>query len=353
MSVSPSRILVMELWGIGDVVMMSVVLKPLRVAFPNSEIVVLCQDHGREILKENRELDSFVTFKFPWTAFRGKYCFWRWDWQALGRLIRGLRARRFDLCLDARGEARNSFLAWLIGASRRVGYCFKGGGIFLTDVVATGQPARHRVEDWRGLLAYLGVSAGEAPRPVLQTTAEEEQTARAWLLSRGIGGTELLVGIHPGARIPTRRWSADRFLSVARSLRQEYGVKILVFVEPDGYGDEMAREGGFLPVKLPLREMMAVLKYTRLLVCNDGGAMHLASGLGVATVAVFGPTDPVRFAPWGPGHEIVIRKDVPCRPCFDYCSYKRPWCLEDVDADSVRTVAIKKLSDLVSREESA
>ena len=110
------RILVMELWGIGDVVMMSAVLAPLRKAYPQAEICVLCQDHGREVLGQNKEISRFHCFKFPWTVFHGKYFFWTWDWRGLWRTLRALRQEKFDLILDARGDPRNDLLSFMTGA---------------------------------------------------------------------------------------------------------------------------------------------------------------------------------------------------------------------------------------------
>jgi len=67
--------------------------------------------------------------------------------------------------------------------------------------------------------------------------------------------------------------------------------------------------------KTTLAQFMAALVSTRLVLCNDSGAMHLASALGVRTVAIFGSTEPALTGPLGP-RTVVLRHHVPCSPCF-------------------------------------
>jgi heptosyltransferase-2 len=67
--------------------------------------------------------------------------------------------------------------------------------------------------------------------------------------------------------------------------------------------------------KTSLTEFMAALVSARLVLCNDSGAMHVASALGVPTLAVFGSTEPQLTGPMG-GRSRVLRHHVPCSPCF-------------------------------------
>src|SRR5207245_6280525 len=64
-----------------------------------------------------------------------------------------------------------------------------------------------------------------------------------------------------------------------------------------------------------LKELIALLRRTRLLITNDSGPMHLAAAVGTPVIALFGPTDPARTGPYGTGHT-VLRSGVPCSPCF-------------------------------------
>jgi ADP-heptose:LPS heptosyltransferase len=340
------KILIVELWGIGDTVMMSSVLATLREKFPAALIFVLCQQHGADVLKENQEIDRFFIFKFPWTVFKGKYRLWQWDWKGLIGLIRTLRLEKFDLILDARRDPRNNFLSFLIGAKKRVGYGWKVCGFFLTDVVGLKDEKTHRVEAWKGLLAHLGVQTGNV-RPDIHISAEEKKWADEFLKSNGISDKDFVIGIHPGARIKTRCWPLERFAAVTAHVQRQYNAKVIVFIEPSGYGADIQPQVEHLKVKLSLRETAAVMNTLNLLICNDTGTMHLAAALGVCVVAVFGPTCPLRFGPFGKGHKVVIKNDCSCRPCFDRCRYHEPLCLTGIATEEVIREVDHQLKDLL------
>ncbi len=323
------KILVVELWGIGDVVMMSAVLKPLREKFPVAEICILAQEHGRQVLLHDKDVSRVFVYKFPWTAFQRKYCLWRWDGKGLLAMVRTLRREKFDLVLDARGDPRNDVLSWLIAPRR---YVRRPGG---------PRAGRHRLDDWGRLLNMLDArDAGLQPHLVIGQ--EESAQAREFIGDKFPRRAGKLVGIHPGAAQPVRRWSLARFEALASRLRQHAGADVLMLVDPDGCGEDAALRLGIPYLKGSLRALMAVVAQLDLLVCNDTGVMHMAHGLGVPLVAVFGPGDPSFIGPRDHG-AVVIR---PCahRPCFDRCRQAvKMDCLDAVSLDDVWRVVEKKV----------
>ena len=347
--ISFKKILILELWGIGDAVMMSPILAPLREKFPEARISVLCQQHAADILKENRQISRFFIFKFPWTVFKGKYRLWQWDWKGLIGLIRTLRLEKFDLILDARRDPRNNFLSFLIGAKKRVGYGWKVCGFFLTDVVGLKDEKTHRVEAWKGLLAHLGVQTGNV-RPDILISAEEEKWAGEFLKNNGISDHDLVIGIHPGARVKVRCWPLEKFAAVAGHVQKKHGAKVVVFIEPGGYGQDMALDVNHLKTKLSLRQTAAVISRLDLLICNDTGTMHVAAAFGVPIVSVFGPTCPVRFGPYGKTHRIIIKDNCCYRPCFDHCRYHEAICLVEISTKDVIEMVDRQLQDLKKKE---
>lgn len=321
-----SKILIMELWGIGDVVMMSAILKPLRAAFPQAEICVLSQEYGAEILKENTEVDRFFVFKFPWTAFRGKYLFWRWDWWGIFRIITSLHREKFDLILDARGDPRNDVLSFLIGFRQRV-------------VWKKSHLPSHRIDHWGEFLRYLGIQF-DSLTPSIQLSEEERAEADKFLDNKFSARPKALVGIHPGAGQKIRCWPMARFQEVAaRLIEQKIGV--LVLAEPDGYGSEIARNLSVLHSQGDIRQLAALISQMDLLICNDTGVMHIASAVGTPVVAIFGPGAPDFIGPREAG-EVVI-KECPDRPCFDSCRRKSAECLEGVSVDDVWAAVLRQL----------
>jgi heptosyltransferase-2 len=98
----------------------------------------------------------------------------------------------------------------------------------------------------------------------------------------------------------------------------------------------------FLAGKTTLGELMGLLGSLAILVTNDSGPMHLASAIGVPTVAVFGPTDERETGPLGRNAR-VIRKNVDCSPCLHKECPTDLRCMREVQVDEVCEVAMKLL----------
>ena len=335
--VYPGKILIMELWGIGDLVMMSAFLKPLKENYPNARITVLSKEVGKTLFKEDPSIDEFISFDFPWTRFKKKYALWSWDWPGVFRVIARLRKEKFDLVLDARGDIRNNLLSFLSGANMRLGYGWTGGGYFLTDNLKNTLKDLHRVDAWLELLRYLGFKA-DGYRPYLCVSKDEEKISEDFLKANGIDSRDFIVGIHPGARIKTRCWPLDRFGKIAEVTRDTCKSRIIIIMEPEGYGEEISINGENFKVKLTLRQLISLIKKLNLLICNDGGVMHIAGAVNTPVVAIFGPTEPAWFSPYGANNTVVIENDMPCRPCFDYCKYDRAVCLDRITVNQVNEV---------------
>ena len=339
------NILIIELWGIGDLVMMGVILESLKRSFPGTKISLLSKPQAKVIFKDSGLIQEYIEFEFPWTKFKAKYRFWKWDWQGIIGIARYLKAQRFDLSMDARGDFRNNLLSFIIGAKRRIGYAFTGGSYFLTEALSSDFKTRHRIDAWLNLLKYLGLKV-DSPMPYLALSKEDEVRAADILSACGIKEEDPLIGIHPGAKIKVRCWPLERFARVAEYARDKYKVKIIVFVEPDGYGEDMPIAGEHIKLKASLRELMALIKKLRLLVCNESGPMHLACALGVPVIAIFGPGSKASLGPCGPNDTVVNKENITCRPCFDYCRFSEPFCISGISTQEVFLALDKQMRSI-------
>src|SRR5215208_900984 len=157
------KILVLELWHMGDVVLATSVLQSLRMMYPDAKITLLAKSHACELLASSDLVDEIVTYDFPWTAMSDKYDPSRYDRLAIRAVVKRLREQQFDLCLDCRMDLRSNVLTRSIGAKRRVGYDFGGGGFLLTDAIPAPAPDQHKVDDWMTLLDPLRATANGIP----------------------------------------------------------------------------------------------------------------------------------------------------------------------------------------------
>ncbi len=302
----PKTILVVEYWRLGDVVMLTPFMKTLRRQYPRTRIVLLANPNSIPLLDAQEWVDEVITVRVPWAQHDSrlrKYI--SRHWLELLRCMVKLRVRNFDWGFSARADIRDNFILWAVGVKRRLGYGYGYGASLLTDVVTPDISKPHFSDRWLHLLEYLGKPVLDR-QPQLDLTVEEKTAARRYLFELGIRETEVVIGVHAGARNPIRQWGENNFLEVAKKLAARFPIKVIWFQEARSTQFGRDSEGWLIPVTLSLRKFLGVLAHCRLLVCNDTGPMHLATALGVPVVAVFGATMPAWWGPRGEGRRNLV-----------------------------------------------
>jgi heptosyltransferase-2 len=226
--------------------------------------------------------------------------------------VEQLRAGKFRSAVLLPNSLRAAAEAWRAGIPERIGYARGGRSLLLTHPIpAPGRnPARlHQRYYYLDLITAIG-GPSNASLPKLR---KEPTIVTGW---RG-----LVVAICPGAEYgPAKRWPVEHFVAVARHFIATRKAKIVLLGAPGDVpiAEEFTRQ---LPGvedrvgKTSLAQFMAALVSARLVLCNDSGAMHLASALGVPTLAIFGSTEPLLTGPMG-ARSRALRHHVPCSPCF-------------------------------------
>jgi heptosyltransferase-2 len=344
---APRSFLVVEPWGIGDVVLSTALLRALRAHYPAARIALLAKSYAKDLLANSGLVDEVIPFDFPWTAFTGKLSPGKYVPSEFRQLIRELRARDFDVSLDARRDIRSNAVTYLAGARRRIGYDFGGGAHLLTDVLPSGTQDEHKVSDWLALLAPLGVNNQASFAPSLTVTESERAGARRRIATLGLSTERPIVGIHPGASNAVRRWDPDRFAAVIDLLVEERGVQVLLFEEKQGDSGAITPRHWVRRIKSDLRCFMSLVTQCDLLLCSDSGPMHIANALGVPVTALFGPQRREWYGPRGERDRVVQIDDMPCRPCFDACIFATPHCMEQITVDAVVSAIETQLDRLV------
>lgn len=309
-SMQPERILVIEPWNLGDVVISTVMLAELRSRYPQARISLLAKPHATELLEESGLVDEIISFDFRWTAQRNKYSFGIRTVREMMSLVRKLRAERFDVTIDSRMDIRSNLIAAMTRAPLRLGYDIGGGGWLLTNTLPSDRPESHKVDDWLALMDLLPGSSRE-PRqrshPTLVVSSGEKDRARQTLLSLGVVDTPV-VAYHPGGSHPGKRWPRTQLAQLISEVKKELGGNHIVFLGPEEH-DFDSLPADTIVVRPSLRELMGLLTCCDALVCNDSGPMHVADALGVPVVAIFEMGNPQWFGPSGE-HATVIRGEL-------------------------------------------
>ncbi len=311
-SVKP-KLLVVELWGMGDLV---IATPFLQAASEKYSVTLLAKPYATDLQRRFWPAVRVAPFVAPWTAFRGKYRLLSWPWREIFRL-RSLAAERFDLGLTARWDPRDHLLLKLLRARRRLGFPRLRSQIFLTDPLARPHPAAHRYENWRVLGRPLGL---ELPaREQLQMSARPS-------------GRDVVV--HTGAGQPVRVWPLARYRSLVERLRSR-NYRVQVACDPDQRGWWLAAGEKEVATPRTVSELLVVMECAGVFIGNDSGPCHLAAFCGVPTFTIFGPQLPEWFAPLHPAAEWLEGKPCPYKPCSDYCRFPSPACMVRSGEDEV------------------
>lgn len=321
MPADPRRILVIRRDNIGDLVLTTPLIRALRRRYPSAWLGVLGTGYNIPVLAGHPDLDAVYAYdKAKHRPDRSRFSVYA---ATLGTLL-SLRRQRPDLAILAGSGAQTQAarLAGLIRPRAVLGFVESGMPRTVSMPVPYGDGARlHAAEDVFRLGVPLGI--GGAPGPcVLAADAAEAARFRATLASAGRG--RRAVAVHVSARRVRQRWPVERFADLLGRLGAETEVlPVLMWApgpadDPRHPGDDdkaaaiLARlpEGAALPWPTrSLAELGGALSACTLMICADGGAMHVAAGLGVPAVALFGDSPRARWHPWGVPHAVLDGPD--------------------------------------------
>jgi len=330
------RLLVVRTAYTGDVVMTLPILKPLKARFPAAEITFLTSRAAAPLLDRHPCVDRVIAYDPFWFYASPKADYLRF--------IKGMRGQVFDLVLEARGDIRDLLLLVAPLKARYKVSCGIGGGAYLLTHVVPYGGVTHRVEYHLNMARALGAEVGNVEWGF--TLADEEQQAVDELLAaRGLGGP--FVAVHPGSRLPLKRWPLKSCRALYERIIDEVGLPIVVLGserEREMCGHivgQMARPPVSLAGALSLRELAGVLSKAALFVCNDSAPMHIAAAVGTPTVAVFGPSDSVETGPYG-NRARVVERSMPCRAT---CDENR--CRHRVHHECMRSITVDEVFEAV------
>jgi ADP-heptose:LPS heptosyltransferase len=360
----PPKILLIRLRLIGDVIFTTPAIRAVRRVFPDSSITYLVEDHAAPAVRDNPHLDRVMVID--------RASGWRRVIQDL-TVAKQLRHEGFDIVVDFHGGPRGSFLTWASGAKIRLGYEVKGRSWMYTTSVARPRELRprHSVENQWDLLPYLSPALAGAPdraidRTEMAANAEADARVARRLQDAGVSGAHRLIVIHVSAGNPFRRWPSGHFESLAVQLGAADPVRRIILTSgpsevqaarqiadrarqrlgvvrgDSGLGDTVL--GG---QEFTLTELRSLVARAALFIGGDSGPLHVASTTDVPIVGLYGPTLPVRSAPWRPEAlvtEAVELTDLPCRPCDQrHCEPGDFRCLTTVSPDVVSQAAERAL----------
>jgi len=338
-----SRTLIIKPSSMGDVVQALPVLTALKETHPRAHVSWLVATPFAGILEGHPRLDDLLLFD---RKRFGRFSFSLTVAAEFVRFLQDLRRRRFTTVIDLQGLFRSGLLTLATGAPTRVG--FRGARelapLFYTAEVVPPHHVVHAVDRYLALARRIGL-APAAARDHLPIAPAARSAIRQRLAEAGLAPGEPFLAVCADARWPTKRWPAERFAAVLERLRAERGARAVLLGGPDAtdgariIADRMTDPPIDLTGSTTLKELAAVLGEARVLLTNDSGPMHVAAAVGRPVVAIFGPTNPKRTGPYGPGHRVLAGRAA-CSPCYRRrCVYDRAsaamLCLTNITPETV------------------
>lgn len=300
------RILVVRVGAMGDVLHALPAVAGLREARPDWKVDWVVDPRWDSLLMDAEGRGPIVHRIHPAeTRLWSKAPVSLTTLRSIAELRRALRKERYDLVVDMQGTLRSAVIGRMARGKDFAGFSDPreglAAGFYSRKLERRG---KHVVDQGAAL---LGEACGFAlrPEPVILPHA----TAADLWAEELVGGRSICL-LAPGAGWDAKRWPAEKFGLLANELRK-MGMDVIINSshKDDPLAAAVVRaSGGSARVEVcDVAGLVALVRRSTVVVGGDSGPMHLAAALGVPVVALFGPTDPERNGPWGPGKQMVLR----------------------------------------------
>ncbi len=304
--------------GLGDSIWATPAIRALRAHYPKGYIAILTSQTGKEIFETNPHLDEIFLIEHLW------------------KVLFQLRKRTIHTVIIFHTSQRIILpFCRYIKAHRVIGSpgMYKGLDHLLDHILPDTQS--HEIIRRLHLVHAVGAIPPEKPQLEIHITKKDSAPISHYPLENALC-------IHPGAQNKFKCWPLESFALVAKKMQANLRCSILLVGSPMEKNQLLTLKNligsGDCITDCSIRSYAALLKKVRLFLTNDTGPMHLAAAVHTQTIALFGPTNPLRCGPLHAPHVHVLATQPTCTPCLrKKCN--EPFCLMQISPDTVYTLA--------------
>ena len=302
-------ILVTEYHRIGDVLIISPVLKSLKSKFPKAHLILICNKEVGRLASHLNLADEVYTLNVPWTN-------WDWSilpWWKIRSKAKSFSAKKIDLAFDFKGDIRNAWFLWLTRPKISFGYNTTGGNYFFTNPMEMNQNL-HQLYRAFNLVSAVGCQ-------------HIEDQKDQWVFNN-----DGAVVIHIGATDNRRSWLLDHWIKLINLLKNDFKIAIVDVHEAQQLISEV-KDSRVEIFKGDLIQFKSWLTNQKCLIAPDSMAAHLAAYLKIPVVTLFGSQDPKLTSPIAEKSMVITPETI--------CSHKREhWrlcseCMHSITPDKV------------------
>ena len=336
------KVLVIKIAAIGDFLMATPALRSLKMNKNITGVSLLAGRSIEAVVCDNPDLDQ-IFYLDDRRIFRGGLPakvveVMKISWR--------LRRERFDVGFNFHRDWRFNIILFLAGCKKRIGFVRGRKSILLTEAVRI-EGVKHHVFQYCDLLKKIGIFCLDFKLEFPLSDAVQAAVAEKFLQPESLDGYVVLA---PGGaanvkeEMESRRWPGEQFAALAGMLLQD-GQRLVLL----GGGRADARIAAAIKAvhpgvvdwtgKTTLAEAAALMKRSRLVVCNDAGLMHLAAAVGARIISIFGPTHPGEKKPLSAGNIAVWKgEDMACSPCYQngvFPKCEHVTCLKSITPEEI------------------
>jgi heptosyltransferase-3 len=341
-----TRVLLIQLGDIGDIVWMIPAIRAVKSAYAGSKVSVLLKKSFCGILEDDHTIDRIFTVPDSkgFDACRDNFS-----------LIRSIRACRFDMVIDLRAGDRGAFMSLLSGAPRRIAMLYRDGVPFwrnwaYTDLVDPVRvKKRGAAEQSLMILREIGIATDDEV-PSIHVPDAKRARALAALRDSGVAEGDRWVSINPFSRWSYKEIHTGKWIEIINWLWSDFRLRTVLVGSPEERqraGQIAARTGDHFinfAGSTKLGDLPALLSLSLLHIGVDSAAPHIAAAVGTPTITIYGPSDWFDWAPLGEAHAVVT-PDMDCSPCRRKgCDDGgKSKCLDELPVEKIKAAIQKRI----------
>ena len=290
------RILIIRLAPLGETVLTTPVIRALRQHFRDAYIAYMVAPTREDLVSANPHLNEVLTYQ-----------------ASVPKLIYQITRRKFQMVVVLQPTFRLVLHAFLARIPFRVGFETNAGGKKLLNLAVPNNTSQHETQRYLDVVRALGVEVVDSEPEVFVDSAGITWVNN-FLENQKLSDGKRIIGLNPGAATAYRRWHAANFAALGDQLYDTYGAHIIITTGPrEGeLADQVAALMSHSPVivnQATPMQLAALLQRCHLYISNDTGPMHLSTAVKTPTVALFGASNLIQWAPPWDRHAVVARKE--------------------------------------------
>ncbi len=322
------KILVVQTAFIGDVILITPLIREIKKIFPNALLDVMVIPQASNLLENNPNINSIIEFDKRKNKF-----------SAFFKTLNLLRKNKYDLAISPHSSFTSAILMLLSQIKYRVGFARWTSQKFLTHRL----PHLKKTLKIKKNLHLLSIFTQKELPTQTELFPTREMFANADnLLKPLVNSSRKIIALAPGSNWFTKRWPVEYYKELVSKLNNSnYGIVFIGSNVEREICEDIKPNNNFINLagELSLLESAALISRCDLMICNDSGAMHLANAVNTDVFVFFGPTvQSIGYPPIGK-NDYVFEVDLDCRPCSSHgtkeCPLKHHNCMKFIQSETV------------------